>query len=110
MNIFEKLFKSTNLNTENKEADIKIDTNSEDIKIIIEGDINLFEDEKEKIIEGAKQLLELGKADDMEDAIKVFATIFRGLSCGENQKDKDGNTIIVLRETARDISDDDYER
>lgn len=73
----------------------------EDIQIDIKGDIGLFEDEKEKIIEGAKTLLQMGKADNMEDAIITFAVMFRGLKFCEVQKSEDGKTIVVLKEIAQ---------
>ena len=75
--------------------------NIEDVQIHIEGDVQLFKDEKEKIIEGAKQLLEIGKADDIEDAIITYAMMFRGLSFSRTEKNENGKKTIVLRETAQ---------
>jgi hypothetical protein len=85
------------------EKDInKTEHNStQQVKIQIEGNIDLFKDEKEKIILGAKQLLEMGKADDKVDAIITFATMFRGLRFKETKRSEDGTVIVVLRETAQ---------
>ena len=82
--------------------------NNEDseIEIDIEGDIQLFKDEKEKIIQGAKELLEIGKADDIEDAIITYAMMFRGLGFERTEKNENGKKTVVLRETAqREIGD-----
>lgn len=76
----------------------KVDV-TQDIQIEIEGDIGLFKDEKEQIIQGAKQLLEMGRAENIEDAIITIATMFRGLKFGGTKKTTDGKTIVVLRET-----------
>ena len=79
----------------------------ENVQIHIEGDVQLFQDEKEKIIEGAKQLLEIGKADNIEDAIITYAIMFRGLGFSKTiKRSEDGNTIIVLKETAQREIDD----
>jgi len=79
-----------------------IENNStQKVRIQIEGNIDLFKDEKEKIILGAKQLLEIGKASDMEDAIITFATMFRGLRFKETKRSEDGTVIVVLRETTQ---------
>ena len=78
----------------------------EDVQIHIEGDVQLFKDEKEKIIEGAKQLLEIGKADNIEDAIITYAMMFRGLTFEKTEKNENGKKTVVLRETAqREIGD-----
>lgn len=77
-----------------------------DVEIDIEGDIQLFKDEKEKIIQGAKELLEIGKADDIEDAIITYAMMFRGLGFERTEKSENGKKTVVLRETAqREIGD-----
>ena len=83
------------------EKDILSTENNSDkqVQIQIDGDMDLFKDEKEKIIQGAKQLLEIGKATDMADAIITFATIFRGLKLKETKRCEDGTLIVVLRET-----------
>lgn len=78
----------------------------EDVQIHIEGDVQLFKDEKEKIIEGAKQLLEMGKVDDIEDAIITYAMMFRGLSFERTEKRENGKKTVVLRETAQREIDD----
>ena len=57
------------------------------IQIQIEGDTGYFKDEKEQIIAGAKSLLETKAADNMEDAIITFATMFRGLKFKEVKKE-----------------------
>lgn len=78
----------------------------ENVQIHIEGDVQLFKDEKEKIIEGAKQLLEIGKADDIEDAIITYAMMFRGLGFERTEKSENGKKTVVLRETPqREIGD-----
>lgn len=77
-----------------------------DVEIDIEGDIQLFKDEKEKIIQGAKELLEIGKADDIEDAIITYAMMFKGLGFERTEKSENGKKTVVLRETAqREIGD-----
>ena len=87
------LFKRKKQNNTDNQIDVV-----QEFEIQIEGDINLFEGEKEKIIEAAKQLLEIGKADDIQDAIISIGVIFRGLKFSEVQKTKDGKTIIVFSE------------
>ncbi len=82
-----------------KESNINIQSDiTQEFEIQIQGDVNLFKDEKEKILQGAKQLLEIGKADDMQDAIISIGVMFRGLKFSEVQKTKDGKTIIVFSE------------
>ncbi|MBQ6991930.1 MAG: hypothetical protein IJN50_03330 [Clostridia bacterium] len=79
--------------------------NIDDIQIQIEGDINIFPDEEKQIMQGAKSLLEMGLASNIEEAIAVFAVQFRGLSFCEKKKTDDGKAIIILRETAqRDLT------
>ena len=88
------------IKVEEKIEPVVKNTDIQDVQIEIEGNVELFKDEKEKIIQGARQLLELGRADDMEDAIITFATMFRGLRFSKVQKCEDGKKVIVLRETA----------
>ena len=80
-------------------------TNNKDIHIQIDEDTGLFKDEKQKIIDGAKQLLELGKCDDMVDAIITFATMFRGLKFREVKKTEEGAIVIVLKDSAHGLRD-----
>jgi len=87
------LFKRRKQNNTEKQIDI-----AEGFEVQIEGNINLFEGEEEKIIKAAKQLLEIGRAEDMEDAILTIGVMFRGLKFSEVQKTKDGKTIIVFSE------------
>ena len=102
---FGDFFKRIRLNEEKKfEENTEPKEERYDIQIQIEGDINLFKDEKEKIIEGAKKLLQMGKADNMEDAIITFAVMFRGLKFSKIKKTEEGTTVVVLRETARDTT------
>jgi len=92
--------------------ELKSDVTTQNIQIEIEGSIGLFENEKEQIIQGAKQLLEMRKADNMEDAIITIATMFRGLKYNETKESANGK-VIVLKETARqkniEIVDDGIE-
>lgn len=83
-----------------QEPTTSIDENktTQEIQIQIEGDVGLFKDEKEKIIEGAKQLLEIGRAENMEDAIITVAVMLRGLKFKETKKTQDGKTVVVLKE------------
>ena len=74
---------------------------SQEILVQIEGDVGLFKDEKEKIIEGAKQLLEIKKAENMEDAIITAAVMLRGLKFKETKRTEDGRIVVVLRETVQ---------
>lgn len=75
--------------------------NTQEIQIQIEGDLGLFKDENEKIIEGAKHLLEIGRAENMEDAIITAAVMLRGLKFKETKRTEDGRIVVVLRETAQ---------
>lgn len=85
---------------------------TQNIQIEIEDSTGLFENEKEQIIQGAKQLLEMGKADNMEEAIIIIAVMFRGLKYNETKESANGK-IVVLRETAKqsniEIVDDEIE-
>ena len=85
----------------NQDVVTSVDNEVSDVEIDIEGDIQLFKDEKEKIIHGAKQLLEIGRADNIEDAIITYAMIFRGLCFARTEKSENGKKTIVLRETAQ---------
>lgn len=104
-------FKRKKLKEETSDDKIKEDV-TQDIQIEIEGSIDLYKDEKEQIIQGAKQLLEMGKAEDMEDAIITIATMLRGLKYNETKETANGK-IVVLRETVnqknREIDDDGIE-
>lgn len=98
------LFKRKKENNINAESDI-----SQEFEIQIQGDVNLFKGEKEKILQGAKQLLEIGKSDDMQEAIISIGVMFRGLSFSEVQKTKDGKTIIVFSEAGEKESHNERE-
>lgn len=87
---------------QNKNSDKQVDV-AQEFEIQIQGDVNLFENEKEKIIEAAKQLLEIGKADDMQDAIISIGVMIRGLKFSEVKKTKDGKTRIVFSEVGEKI-------
>ena len=90
----------------NKDIVNTLNNGVSDVEIDIEGDLQLFKDEKEKIIQGAKELLEIGKADDIEDAIITYAMMFRGLGFERTEKSENGKKTVVLRETAqREIGD-----
>ena len=82
---------------QNNTTDNQIDI-AEGFEVQIDGDINLFEGEREKIIKAAKQLLEIGKANDMQDAILTIGVMFRGLKFSEIKKTEDGKTIIIFSE------------
>lgn len=102
MSGFGELFKRLKGNTEQSKSEENTveKKNNKNIRIQIDGDTSLFKDEKQQIIEGAKQLLELGRCDDMEDAIITAATMFRGLKFQEVKNNEEGETIIVLKDTA----------
>ena len=107
MSRFGEFFKRIVISREqgkNKETLLK-KNNFKDIQIQIDGDTGLFKDEKQKIIDGAKQLLELGKCDDMVDAIITVATMFRGLKFQEVKNTEEGEIVIVLKETAQKLRD-----
>lgn len=87
------LFKRKKQNNTDNQIDI-----AQEFEVKIEGNVNLFENEEQKIIEGAKQLLESGNADNMQEAIATIGVMFRGLKFSEVQKTKDGKTIIVFSE------------
>lgn len=78
-------------------------TNTGNIKIVIENSCGAFDNEEKMIREGALKFLEMGKADDMEDAIITAATIIRGLAYEKTEKDDDGNMVITFRD--RTIND-----
>ena len=108
MSKFRKFFKRINSSGEQNKAEEKTMEKPNNIHIQIDGDIGLFKDEKQKIIEGAKQLLELGKCNDMVDAIITFATMFRGLKFREVKKTEEGEIVIVLKETAQELKSSFY--
>lgn len=95
-----EFFKRIKAKDASNEEETKADV-TQDIEIEIDGNIDLFKDEKEQIMQGAKQLLEMGKADNMEDAIITIAVMFRGLKFREIKKDESGRTIVVLKETVK---------
>ena len=107
MKNIENFFKRIKVNEDDiKPTNTKVDDSN--IEIEIQGDVNLFIDEKEKILEGANKLLELGRAENIEEAIITFATIFRGLKFMES-KNVDGKRVIILRETVRGEFERDIE-
>lgn len=108
MSKFIKFFKKIKGSNEQSKTEEKTMEKTNNIHIQIDGDIGLFKDEKQKIIEGAKQLLELGKCNDMVDAIITFATMFRGLKFREVKKTEEGEIVIVLKETAQEIKSSFY--
>lgn len=73
-------------------------TNTDNIKIIIENSCGAFDNEEEIIKEGAIKFLELGRANDMEDAIITAATMIRGLKYARTEKDENGNIVIVFKD------------
>lgn len=99
------LFKRKKENNTNDQSNI-----TQEFEIQIQGDVNLFKDEKEKILQGAKQLLEIEKADDMQDAIISIGVMFRGLKFSDVQKTKDGKTIIVFSEVGEKKSNNEREK
>lgn len=68
------------------------------IEIVIENHNDVFGDEQEKIKEGARILLENGGAENIEDGIITFATMFRGLKYKGIEKDENGNVKITLKD------------
>ena len=109
MSIFGELFKRIIASNEqsnpgeNTVEEINNNNIINNIRIQIDGDTGLFKDEKQQIVAGAKQLLEMGKCDDMADAIITFATMFRGLKFLEIKKLKNGEIVVVLQETAQEL-------
>lgn len=71
---------------------------SNNIEIIIEDNNNLFENEVELIKQGAINLLQNGNVDSLEEGIKVFAVMFRGLKYKRTEKDENGNIKIILKD------------
>ena len=104
---FFKRIKYRNEQSKTTENNVK-ETNNTNIHIQIDGDTGVFKDEKQQIIEGAKQLLELGKCNDMVDAIITIATMFRGLKFREVKKNEKGEIVIVLKDTAQDFNEGRY--
>lgn len=89
------------------EINDKVKGNNEltnNIEIIIQDNNNLFENEEELIKQGAINLLENGNVDSIEEGIKIFAVMFRGLTYKNTEKDKNGNIKIILK----DIKLEDY--
>jgi len=83
------------------EVNDKVKGNNEltnNIEIIIEDNNNLFENEIEIIKQGAISLLENGNVDTIEEGIKIFATMFRGLTYKNTEKDENGNIKIILKD------------
>jgi len=71
---------------------------SNNIEIIIEDNNNLFENEIELIKQGAINLFENGNVDSIEEGIKIFAVMFRGLKYKRTEKDENGNIKIILKD------------
>lgn len=71
---------------------------SNNIEIIIEDNNNLFENEIELIKQGAINLLKNGNVDSIEEGIKIFACMFRGLKYKKTEKDEQGNIKIILKD------------
>lgn len=89
------------------DANDKITPNIEEqkepnIEIIIENATNQFENELEIIRNGAKELLENGNVDSLEEGIIVFATLIRGLRYRRTEKDEEGNIFIILKDISLD--------
>lgn len=83
------------------EINDRVKTNTElsnNIKIIIEDNNNLFEDEEELIKQGAINLFENGNVESLEEGIKIFAVMFRGLKYKKTEKDQNGNIRIILKD------------
>lgn len=72
------------------------ESSSPKIDIIIESSNNLYENEQEMILAGARVLLENRRVDNFEDGIITFATMFRGLRYKGIEKDDDGSVKILL--------------
>lgn len=88
---------------ENVINDTVIEKKNKKIHIQIDGDTGLFKDEKEQIINGAKSLLEMGRCDDMVDAIITFATMFRGLRFQETKENAEGEVVVVLKDSEQKL-------
>lgn len=86
-----------------KESEKENKLNTDNIEIVIENNNNLFEDEENAILFGALELYKNGNADSIEEAIKVFASIFRGLTYVDT-KLENGKTKIIFK----DIEFNDY--
>lgn len=95
---FFKRIKVTEDNLDTKRSN----DNVQQIEIEIQEDSGIFKNEKDKIMQGARELLKIGKADNMEDAIVTFAVMFRGLKFSEVKKTKEGTTVVVLRDTVKE--------
>lgn len=69
-------------------------------EIVIENHHSIFDNEEESeeeiILKGAQITLEEKRVDSLEEGIKVFATIFRGLKYRRTETDENGNTKIIF--------------
>ena len=93
--------KEDNKQEENAETEDSSSNNQEkedNIQIVIIGKGEMFEDEEEQIKVGAKQLLEIGRAKDMNDAIATIGTMFRGLRYRGTEVTEDGKTVITFED------------
>ena len=78
------------------------DSKEPTIEIIIEDSTNIFENEQQIILNGAKEFLKNGNVDSLEEGIIVFATMIRGLKYRTTEKDDEGNIKIILKDITLD--------
>ncbi len=80
----------------------KVSTKPEEphIEIVIENNSELFENEHDIILKGAKGFLDNGIVDSLEEGAITFATMIRGLRYLRTEIDEDGTIKIYLRDNA----------
>jgi hypothetical protein len=75
----------------------EIDASNIQINIIDENDV--FQNERQKIIESALKLIQLGQYNNIEDAIICAATYDRGFRFSDTYINDKGKRVLVFRET-----------
>ena len=100
---FLKNIKKQLLNLKMKQQDLQESVVEESVieqpkipEIVIENNRGLFENEEEIILKGAQMILDEKRADNLEEAIIVFATMFRGLRYRRRVEDENGNKKIIF--------------
>lgn len=70
----------------------------DDIKILIEYEVEAFENEDKFIKDNAKIFVENGITDNYEDAIISAATMIHGLKYLGKAKDENNNTVLFFKD------------
>lgn len=100
MSLLDKIKKELEKKAQNKK---NRELQTDNIEIVIENNNNLFKDEENAILSGGLELFKNGSADSIEEGIKVFASIFRGLTY-DSTINENGKIKIIFK----DIEFKDY--